>query len=208
MDDFTPQPNTLINSEFASSDAEERIPYHTHDNINSPFVSPKNNLVPAGLMTVVGKARLDTPDTTLTIDIDTCDEIILKINVPDVISAPDILTLQFNGDTGNNYGYRAIHNTSLGGGQSGKPSIQLDNLTGATANMQLWNADIANNAATDKILHIQGIQAATGNVIPDISIVSGKWVNSAGPITTILLSSILGSTLPAGTMMIAYGITF
>lgn len=116
-------------------------------------------------------------------------------------------TIQFNGDSGSNYGYRVISNVTLNAAKNAQSSFEpVDN--GGTGNNPFFMEIIADNNATGlrkfgthTVVEVNG----TGSTAPSTQY-RGVWVwnNTSAQITTVTLTRSAGLYL-TGTRITVYG---
>jgi hypothetical protein len=130
------------------------------------------------------------------------DNLRVFISVPSSDSV--ILEIQFNGDTGTNYGYRLVDGSGGGSGGSGVDGIQIERFSVAKGRYVIM--DILNTSSMVKAVILQNNQY-NGASQPFTVPVYGAWNNTSSQITNITLRVASGSTnFASGTNIKVYGI--
>jgi len=155
-----------------------------------------------GAWTNEGTASLGAPAGTLNIGSLTAYEILnIYVFCPGT-SAGALLRINFNSDTGNNYGYISTENGAAGVVGANVGYLQLQNTS--STNFRWYQITIYNNATDDKFCswrggHING-DTTTATTIEGF----GSW-NSASQISSIDLTTNGAFDLNTGTKIIVTG---
>lgn len=108
--------------------------------------------------------------------------------------------LQFNGDTGANYGFRTYSNDAAVDSGDSVNALTID----SSSAQGLWlNFDINNVAARQKVYSATGMTMPTGSTGGTSRGATAVWNNTSAQITRIDLGC--GSAVPSGTRLTVYG---
>lgn len=123
----------------------------------------------------------------------------------------DIISLQFNGDTGNNYVSRAVKMATGGTTWANTIDLNTTNMircasTGITGNRSIKFA-FGNRASNTKVVIFEtgSTTGAVGTGI-DIDAVRGEWFNTTAQVTSITINTAGGNTV--GADLAVYGKNF
>jgi hypothetical protein len=147
--------------------------------------------------------------TSTTVNITTTGYKQLVVYVKDVSCNTDWFpSINFNGDTGNNYGYQMIYQTSATAVANDVTAtangIYVDQLEASNADsFQVWTVYDPANSTTWKMVEGYVTGRDKSNAFNTIMSVNGSWRNT-GAITSITFLT-YGSTYSAGTYEI-YGV--
>jgi hypothetical protein len=112
--------------------------------------------------------------------------------------------LQFNEDTGSNYGYLVDVSGSGGSATTGATGIKLYGVAGTTENFITLN--VTNLSAKRKFLSGKSIGSSSGSSLYPMNDIWGIWNNNSSRITRINLHDVQnGNNLLAGSRMIIMG---
>jgi len=195
----TAQPTSPITGDFwFKSDTGVLYQY---DGAAFDVVSPNPNFKLLGTQTLAGAANsIDLSGLT------TSDYKALFVVCEIVaVSGNSAIGIRFNGDSGNNYTMNSAHisNATTWSRTTNNPYSGVGYGGISSGNSGLITFTVTNTATRIKL--INGTQTTS---IPDyMTIIGGRWANTANTITQVTIHDYNGANLGIGTVLQVYGIT-